>query len=70
MKEALLNEAEAAKLLHVSMPYLKRRRALGLPPKFVRLSNKAIRYQLEDLRAFITARTVEPTARADQRATA
>jgi hypothetical protein len=58
--EELLKEDGAAKWLKVSREYLKKRRAKGLPPKFVRLSVKAIRYRIADLDAFVAARTVEP----------
>lgn len=70
MPETLLNEAEAARALRVSREYMKRRRMRGLPPRFVRLSGKAIRYRLEDLQAFVMARTVEPRAEKNDHAAA
>lgn len=70
MQDRLCSESEAAKFLHVSQVFLKKRRARGLPPRFVRLSTKAIRYRLEDLRAFVAARMVEPKGETEQRVTA
>ncbi len=59
----LVKEDQAAEVLNVSSDWLKKRRMHKLPPRFVRISNKAIRYRLTDLEEFIRSRTIEPEHR-------
>jgi len=53
--DTLLPEQGAAELLHWSVKTLQRRRLQGLPPKFIKLGNRSVRYRLADLRAFVAA---------------
>ena len=46
------DERVAAKILGVSPAFLRKRRRLGLPPRFVRFG-RAVRYSAPDLRAFV-----------------
>ncbi len=51
---ALVNEAEAAHLLRLSVKTLRRWRWAGKGPRFVKIG-AAVRYDLADLTAFIEA---------------
>ena len=61
---ALLRETGAAKILNVSVAYLRRDRwyakAEGVPPKvpFLKMPNGAVRYHPDDLKAVIDASRV------------
>lgn len=61
--DALLRENKAAKVLDVSRDWLKKRRMHKQPPRFVKISNKSIRYRLTDLEEFVRSRTIEPEHR-------
>ena len=54
---AALREPDAARYLGLSRPYLKRARRLGTGPIFVRI-DRAIRYRIADLDAFLEAHRV------------
>lgn len=51
----LLCEKEVAKLLGLSIKTLQKWRIQGEGPPFIRLSPKAIRYQLDDVLAWLQA---------------
>ena len=57
--DRLLTQPEAAKLLRLSENTLRQWRARGRGPRFVRLSNRAIRYRNEDLEDFVDERIKE-----------
>ena len=59
---ALLTETQAAQVLSLSIRTLQSWRLKGRPPRFVRLSGRAVRYRNSDLAEFIEARTVAPTS--------
>lgn len=51
--EHLLNEQEAAALLHLAVPTLRRWRWSGHGPRFAKIG-RAVRYDPAELRAYIT----------------
>ncbi len=51
---ALANEAEAARILGLSVKTLRRWRWAGKGPRFLKIEG-AVRYDLEDIEAFIAA---------------
>ena len=51
----------AARFLSVSVSYLNHLRWAGGGPKYVHLGAHAVRYTVDDLRAWMTARTVANT---------
>jgi predicted site-specific integrase-resolvase len=53
--DPLLTEKEVAKLLHVSVATIRRRRRAGLPPAWIKL-NASVRYRLETVQRFIAER--------------
>lgn len=56
----LCTEQEAARALHVSVSLLRKWRREGKGPKFVRLEQRLIRYDLADLRSWLSALKGEP----------
>ena len=62
---ALLNEHEAAAVLHLSVKVLRRQRGEGSGPRWRKLNVFSIRYRLSDLQAFIDA---QPTGGAGTQA--
>ena len=52
----LMSEAEAAEFLGYTTRFLQERRRRGQGPKFVRISQRAIRYRPEDIRAWIESK--------------
>jgi predicted DNA-binding transcriptional regulator AlpA len=53
----LLNEADVAKLIGMSVPSIRRWRTIGGGPPFVRLGIRRIGYRVEALNAWLDART-------------
>src|SRR5262249_31273814 len=53
--DQLLTEAEVAELLGWSKKTLQRRRWLGLPPEFVKLDGRSVRYRVIVIKALIEA---------------
>ena len=53
----LLTTKEAARYLGVSASFLERDRWAGAKIPFIKLGNRAVRYQLSELEAFINSRT-------------
>jgi predicted DNA-binding transcriptional regulator AlpA len=45
--------SEAARLLGWKEITLAKRRQFGLPPRFIKLGGRSVRYRLEDLEAFV-----------------
>lgn len=64
--ETLLTEQQAADLLNFSPRFLQSRRIRGDGPKYVRISGRAIRYRLTDIRAWIEGRIECSTAEMKQ----
>ena len=58
----LLTQSDAALYLHLSERTLERMRVAGNGPRFVRLSNRSIRYRQQDLDAHVAARVVGSTS--------
>ena len=58
----LLTQRDAALYLHLSERTLERMRVAGNGPRFVRLSNRSIRYRQQDLDAHVAARVVASTS--------
>ena len=52
----LLKPSDAAEILNVSDIWLKKQRLAGAGPKFVRLSERLIRYRRSDLIAWVEMR--------------
>ena len=56
MNTRLLTTTEAARYLSVSKAYLERDRWAGARIPFVRIGERAVRYQLSDLESYISSR--------------
>ena len=56
MTERLLSTKEAARYLGVSTSFLERDRWAGATIPFIKLGNRAVRYRIQDLEAFIISR--------------
>jgi predicted DNA-binding transcriptional regulator AlpA len=54
--EKLLNETEAAQLLNLAVPTLRRWRWAGCGPRFAKIG-RAVRYDPRELRSYIEAHT-------------
>lgn len=52
----VLTEAEAAKMLTLSVPTLRRMRSEGTAPMFIRLGARRLGYRVADLDAWIASR--------------
>ncbi len=58
----LLNSKEAAKLLGLTPGALNVRRCRGtLPIPYIRISERSVRYKLEDIEAYLTEHHINPT---------
>lgn len=55
MQQLLMNEREAAKALQVSVQLLRKWRANGAGPKYIKLG-KCVRYAISDIEEFIAMR--------------
>jgi len=64
-QEALVDEKRAARFLSVSRRTLRNWRSRGGGPKYVRYSQRCIRYRIKDLLAWADQRTLKSTS--DQR---
>ncbi len=66
VRSRLLKETEAAAILNIEVPTLRRWRWAGKPPRFIKIG-AAVRYDMADLEAFIEAgrrnSTSDPGAR-------
>lgn len=60
--EPLATESEAAEFLRFTPRALQARRLKGEPPRFVRLSARAVRYRWSDLREFVEGSVRASTA--------
>lgn len=63
-QDKLLTTKEAAPLLGVSTAFLERDRWAGAQIPFIRVGNRAVRYRLSDLNAFIESRRRISTSQA------
>lgn len=57
--EGLMTEQDLARLLNVSLSTVKRLRAEGEGPDFIRIGKRAIRYRREDVDAWLQRRAQE-----------
>ena len=57
--DVLLDQAAAARILNLSGRTMERWRAQRIGPAYLRLSARAIRYRLADLKAFSDGRRIE-----------
>lgn len=62
MKDRLLTTKEAAQFLGVSKAFLERDRWAGARIPFIRIGDRAVRYRVGDLEAYITSRQRTSTA--------
>jgi excisionase family DNA binding protein len=62
MNNRLLNTAEAARFLGVSKAFLERDRWAGARIPFVRVGERAVRYQLSELEAYIAGQVRRSTS--------
>jgi predicted DNA-binding transcriptional regulator AlpA len=60
----LLTQRDAASILKLSERTVERMRTTGLGPKFVRASDRSIRYRQSDLDEWIASRIVASTSEA------
>jgi predicted DNA-binding transcriptional regulator AlpA len=56
MMTILINEAQAAERLALSIHTMRRWRVLGRGPVFLKVGGKAVRYRESDLEAFLSGR--------------
>ena len=59
--EKFLDETAVAREYGLGLPGLRKRRRLGLPPKYHRIG-RMVRYKRDDIEAFLADCAVEPTA--------
>ncbi|MEO6458941.1 MAG: helix-turn-helix domain-containing protein [Bdellovibrionota bacterium] len=62
--EQLLTEDQAGSFLNLSVRTLQAWRHRGGGPQFVRISSRAVRYRMADLRSFTEAKIVSSTSQA------
>jgi len=60
--QRLLNTQEAAQLLNVSVAFLERDRWAGAKIPFIKVGDRAVRYRLADLEAYLEARVKRAVA--------
>jgi hypothetical protein len=58
--DPLMETTEAAKYIHVDPRTMEGWRFRGTGPRFLRYSNRVVRYRKSDLDAFLERATVEP----------
>ncbi len=56
----LMNESEAAELLRLTPNALRKWRQLRKGPRFIKLSERCVRYDRRDLEHWLTSRQVQP----------
>ena len=62
MQTYLLNTKEAANFLGLSKAFLERDRWAGAKVPFIKISERAVRYRLEDLEKYIESRIRKSTS--------
>lgn len=62
MKPNLVTTAEAARFLGVSNSFLERDRWAGAKIPFIKVGNRAVRYRLSDLEAYLESRMRRSTS--------
>lgn len=55
----IVTEREAARMISMSVDWLRERRYAGEAPAYLRIGNKAIRYERDELLAFMRNHRVE-----------
>lgn len=58
----LLNQNEVAEMIGVKPRTLEDWRITGAGPRFIRISKRCVRYQLDDVLTWVDARSVASTA--------
>lgn len=62
MQTQLLKTIQAAEYLGLSKAFLERDRWAGAKVPFIKIGDRAVRYRLEDLNAYIESRTRKSTS--------
>lgn len=62
MQGQLLNTIQAAQFLGLSKAFLERDRWAGAKVPFIKIGERAVRYRLEDLEAYIQSRIRKSTS--------
>ena len=62
MQTQLLNTTQAAQFLGLSKAFLERDRWAGAKVPFIKISDRAVRYRLEDLENYIQSRVRRSTS--------
>jgi predicted DNA-binding transcriptional regulator AlpA len=62
MQTQLLNTKQAAEFLGLSKAFLERDRWAGAKVPFIKISDRAVRYRLEDLETYIQSRVRRSTS--------
>lgn len=62
MQTQLLKTKQAAEYLGLSKAFLERDRWAGAKVPFIKIGDRAVRYRLEDLNAYIESRTRKSTS--------
>lgn len=62
MNTYLLNTKQAALILGLSKAFLERDRWAGAKVPFIKIGDRAVRYRLEDLNAYIESRSRKSTS--------
>jgi predicted DNA-binding transcriptional regulator AlpA len=62
MQTQLLNTTQAAQFLGLSKAFLERDRWAGAKVPFIKISDRAVRYRLEDLESYIQSRVRRSTS--------
>lgn len=66
MTDHLLTSKQVAQYLSITVPGLAKLRQQQRGPRYLRLTNRLIRYRLADVDAYLTARTIEQTEQEPQ----
>jgi len=67
MQTQLLNTTQAAQFLGLSKAFLERDRWAGAKVPFIKIGDRAVRYRLEDLNAYIESRARKSTSDSGKR---
>lgn len=62
MKTQLLKTKQAAEYLGLSKAFLERDRWAGAKVPFIKIGDRAVRYRIDDLNAYIESRTRKSTS--------
>ncbi len=62
----LLSVREAAHYLGISKSWLDKQRTTGGGPRYIRVTHRSVRYDVEDLEAWVASRKANSTSEAPQ----